>query len=292
MGAAPERRRALIVRSATIASVLMVGVLGARAYFDWEPARIIVERDSLRLYGGGWTRLPYRVVTRRGEEVGWARAVMTGLDFVRESDGMGLACSREGEGELLFTLGEASATMHVRCRFARSISGPTEVETEVGAQPERVEFRAAFASGETEVIEPVYMSMSDTVVARLEDGRIVPLSVGRTSLHMEFGGGRNSLPVSVVHAIARDTLELRPGEFRTWPLVPGRYEITVRSLAGARNFEELEMIAEGTKCVPNGRDRDMIHCLVTDTAVVALHNRHPAGAPRSSRTAVWIIRTQ
>lgn len=215
VGAAPGRRRALIIRSAAIASVLLAGVLGTRAYFDWEPARIIVERDSLRLYGGGWTRLPYRVVTRRGEEVGWARAAVTGLGFVKGLDAMGLACAREGEGELLFTLGKLSATMHVRCRFARSISGPTEIETEVGAPPQRVEFRATFASGETEVIEPLYMSVRDTLVARLEGDRVIPLAVGMTSLNMEFGGGRNSLSVSVTRAIARDTLELEPGEFRT-----------------------------------------------------------------------------
>lgn len=290
MGTGPVRRRSL--RFIAIALVVLAGLFGARAYFEWEPARIVIERDTLVLYGGSPTRVPYQVVTRRGEDVAWAKPALTGAESFLSVTRLFLACRDAGSGDVTVRVDELSARFHVICRRGSTIHGTGDVDLALGDAPRRVELKARLASGADEVVRPVELRAGDTLVARFVDGHIVPVGAGRTSFRMDLGGLRTAFQVTVTEAIARDTLELRPGEFRSWPLAAGRYDITVRSLVGARSFAELEMTAEGTKCVPSRLDKDTIHCLVTDTAALALYNRHPASTPRSPPTAVSIIRTQ
>jgi hypothetical protein len=291
VGSGRVRRRALILRLSVIAIVAVAGVLGARSWLDRKPARIEIDRDTLVLYGDGLTRVPYRIVTQRGEEVAWAKPVLAVTDTVLDVGRFALSCRRDGRTDVTVTVDELTARFHAICRTATSIRGTTSVALSPGDPPVPVELWAQLTSGDLVRVKPLEMTVRDTLVARLVDGRIMPVGVGRTYVHVELGGIRASVDVSISETLARDTLELRPGEFRTWPLVVGRYDITVKSLTGARSFAELEMIAERTKCVPSNLDRDMIHCLVKDTTVLALHNRHPTGAPRSPRTAVTVIRT-
>jgi hypothetical protein len=243
------------------------------------------------IIGDERVRVPVRVVTRRGEQVGLARPRLTMTESIATFDGMTLACTRDGTSDAVLSSDDLAARFHLVCRRARFVQGPGDLALETGGAAQPVRFSAAFASGELAALRPYSIGTEDTLVARFGDGQVIPARVGRTSLHADLGGARISIPVAVTHVVARDTLELRPGEFRTWALVAGRYDITVKDLKGSRSFEELEMFAEGTKCVPSRLDRDMIHCLVGDTAVIVLQNRHPTGVPPSPQTAITIIRT-
>lgn len=290
MGMRQPDRRARVVPIAVIAVVALAGAVGARMHYDWTPAHIEIERDTLRFYGAGFSRVPYRVLNSRGERLGMA-PTFSQSDSILETGQYSFSCQRQGATDVGVVVERVTARIHVICRWPRAILGPTALRFARGDAPVPARFKAEFPNGEVAAIRPFEMGVGDSLVARLVDGHVEPVGVGRTYLHADLGGSRIRVPIEVQDHIARDTLALRPGEFRRWSLVAGRYEITVKSLTGARSFEELELFAEGTKCVPSREGGDMIHCLVKDSAVVILQNRSAAGAA-SARTAVGIVRTQ
>lgn len=89
--------------------------------------------------------------------------------------------------------------------------------------------------------------------------------------------------------IAADTVWLGPGEARAWELAAGRYEISVHAPTPPGEPQALDLVAD-LKCAPDGRDADLIHCLIrVPTRLVLRHSGIHTATPRR-RAVVSILR--
>lgn len=275
-----------------IAGAALIGAGGAKAWWEFAPARLVVTQDTLVVFAGMSEQVPIHAVSRSGRIVYSKEVFDPPSDDIYEADHINVGCRETGERELTARYKGLSARLHLVCLRPLAIHGAWSFALRVGDSAVDVKMSARLSDGRMLPIDEDRLSVEDTTIAVLRDGRLYPRRAGSTRLHV--GAGIRSLVlVLVTERLAYDTLELRPGEFRKWPLSAGRYDIAVRDLSGApRNFAEFEMSGAGTRCVPARMDPDLIHCLVTDTGVVAVHNKLAEGAPRSPRTVVSIFRTQ
>ena len=195
---------------------------------------------------------------------------------------------------------ERDDTVSYRCApseapAAKRCFPAVRVETEsfpvltVGGRPIRPTLVALAADGARDTVRWRHASSSDSMVARLHGDSIVPVGAGQTTLTVHAGGLNVPLHVTVVEVVAHDSLALAPGEFRTWRLGKGRYEITMDSIGPSADFRGLELTAEGTRCARDGRTGSRVHCLVADTAAVGVRNRLGA-AGGVQRAELWIVR--
>jgi hypothetical protein len=283
--------RALATRAIAVATVVVLAT-GLTSCLEVLPTRLVVETDTLVVYKGRGEPIPYLAFGRRGGAVLAEPKVTLSSDTAAYVVGEWLKCHRAGASDVTIEVRGLRARLHAVCRDVVAIHGSSWTNLELGGPGHEVRFIARLADGSAIPLPESRLSIRDTTVAVLRDGRVVPRSVGHTALHVN-AGIHGMMRIDVVQRLAADTLELRPGEYRQWPLVAGRYDIAVRDLSRApRSFAELEMIGEGTRCVPARRDADLIHCLVSDTGVLVVQNRLAAGAPRAPRTLVSIVRTQ
>lgn len=280
------------MRASAIAVITSIALAGATtACMDVLPSRLIVDADTLVIYKGRGEPVPVRALGRRGQEVYSFLEVTLSSDSAMRVRREWIDCVGVGESDVTVGFRSLSARLHAVCREVTGFSGASWFNLVLGDSGAPVGVTARLSDGRVIPVPPERMYIRDTSVATLRDGRIVPRGVGHTILGFEMGV-HGLARIDVVQRLAMDTLELRPGEFRQWPLAAGRYDIAVRNMADApRSFSELEMIGEGTRCVPAGRDPDLIHCLVSDTGVLVVRNRHAEGTRRSPRTLVSVVRT-
>lgn len=282
-----HRRKLLLV----VAGAALIGAGSAKAWWEFAPARLAVARDTIEGFVGVPEWLPIDAVSRGGRTVYSKVAFDPPSDDVYAADHINVDCKVAGERDLHASYRGLGARLHLICHETVAIHGAQSFDMAVGDSID-VRLRARVTDGRMIPLGEDRMSVSDTTVVELRAGRLYARRPGRTRLNVHAGVW-SLVPIAVTERLANDTLELRPGEFRKWPLPAGRYDIAVRDLSGSRrSFAEFEMIGEGTRCVPARLDPDLIHCLVTDTGVVAVQNKLADGAPRSPRTYVSIVRTQ
>ena len=119
-----------------------------------------------------------------------------------------------------------------------------------------------------------------------------PLSVGRATSVVDLGGIATAVTASVFESIADDTLQLAPGEFRSWPLAAGRYEITVLPLRDAAGLRTLAMETEGAKCVRDSRSDARIHCNIRVAGGVGVRNQSTSASAHVVRALIQVRRVQ
>lgn len=274
-----------------VAGAALIGAGSAKAWWEFAPARLVVARDTVEGFVGAPEWLQIQAVSRSGRTVFSKVAFDPPSDDVYEADHINADCKDAGERDLHASYRGMSARVHLICHRTVAIYGAQSFDLAVGDSVD-VRMRARVTDGRMVPLGDERMGVADTTVAELRDGRLYARRPGWTRLNVRAGAW-SLVPIAVTVRLANDTLELRPGEYRKWPLPAGRYDIAVRDLSGSRrSFAEFEMIGEGTRCVPARMDPDLIHCLVSDTGVVAVQNKMAAGAPRSPRTFVSIVRTQ
>lgn len=250
-----------------------------------------LERDTLVLYGTGSTLPRVRRVDRTG-----GRASLNGLKTFLSTDSAlqvhdgALECQRSGFTDVRFVVGRLSDTLVVECRLAREVRSPFLIEMWLGDPPQRLETMAVFAGGAVEQLRPIRMSVSDTHVVRYLNDSIFPVAVGRSTLRANYGGVIKAIHVVVRETIARDTLDLAAGAFRTWWLAPGRYEITIAGAPAATDLRALELAGEGIRCVPSGRSEDLMHCVVHERAALGVRYRSARASGKAGRAAITIVR--
>lgn len=276
----------------SIAFACAVLAATASACAPGDGVRIVVERDTVALYGATSSRLPVRIASANGDPIAMRRKYvrLSSDSAVRHGDA-GLSCARAGHADVTITVGDAIASLVARCRPTRTFHATFGHYLTIGDPPRRLDFEAELPSGEREPVEPLDLWSSDTLVARVEDGALLPVAVGRATLGADLGGVRSWARIVVSEDIVRDTITLAPGEFRSWPLRSGRYEFTVRPVTPGTDRRTLEMVTEGVRCTPNTKDEHTIDCFVRDTGAVAMRNldARPDGAPKVA--AVRILRT-
>ncbi len=274
-----------------IAGAALIGAGSAKAWWEFAPARLVVTQDTLVVFVGQSEQVPIHAVSRGGRIVYSKEVFDPPSDDIYAADHINVDCREAGERELTARYRGLSARIHLACHKTVAIYGAQSFDMGVGDSID-VRLRARVTDGRMIPLGEDRMRVSDTTVAELRDSRLYGRRPGSARLHVRAGVW-SLVPIAVTERLAHDTLELRPGEFRKWPLPAGRYDIAVRDLSGSpRGFAEFEMSGAGTRCVPARMDPALIHCLVTDTGVVAVHNKLAEGAPRTPRTFVSIVRTQ
>lgn len=265
-----------------------------------EPAHTVeVLRDTLVLYGADDTPIPVRITAADGREILAQDAEVDIADTTALRRRFGwVACAgqepeagspaRAGQSAVTVTSNQGSGRFIAICRPAQRIDGTHFIDLALGDSGVALAFTAHLDAGGTEPVRLAFAEASDSTIARVADGRVHAVAVGRTTVAVNHGGARRPVHVRVSETIARDTLALVPGEFRSWKLEPGRYEITVRGSAKAGEFTGLEMTGEGLKCAPDPRDDGVIHCIVYERAGIGLRNERSDGTTRHA--AVTIIR--
>lgn len=256
-----------------------------------------VERDTLALYGPEPSRLPLRVRTLSGTlssrplAPGELHATVVDELTVEEDDGWVACRSRQtGATVVRLRLGADTASIVVDCRPATEVHATSFFVLTVGDPPQSLDATVKLRSGRIEHARATIMDHGDTQVAKVEDGQLTAVGTGRTALDVDYGGARRTIRVSVSEVVAHDTLALTPGEFRSWRLPAGRYEVTVKPASGTTDFAALKMETEGARCMRSSRDQDAIHCEVLERGGVAVRNVSTVGGGRTARAWLSILR--
>ncbi|MHB1297363.1 MAG: hypothetical protein ACYC0B_02440 [Gemmatimonadaceae bacterium] len=256
-----------------------------------------VERDTLALYGPERSPLPVRVIapsgnsSTRSSALGEIHATVVDGLAVEMDDGW-VSCRNNQSGATVvhLRLGADTASIVVDCRPAREIHGTPFFVLTVGDPPQSMDATVSLRSGKVEIARATVMDHGDSGVVRVVDGRLTAVGAGRTSLGVDYGGARRTIRVTVNEVLAHDTLALTPGEFRSWRLPAGRYELTVKPASGTTDFAALKMETEGARCMRSSRDEDSIHCEVLERGGVAVRNVSTVGGGRTTRAWLSILR--
>ena len=257
-----------------------------------------VERDTLALYGPEPSRLPLRVRTLSGSPsplplpmaLGAIHATVVDELRIEENDGW-VSCRKNESGATVvrLRLGADTASVVIDCRPAREIHATPFFILVVGDPPQSLDATVTLRSGKIEVAHPTVMDPGDSRVVRVVDGRLTAVGAGRTTLDVDYGGARRTIRVSVSEVVAGETLALTPGEFRSWRLPAGRYELTVKPAPGTV-LAALKMETEGARCIRSSRDDDSIHCEVLERGGVAVRNVSQIADGRIERAWLSILR--
>jgi hypothetical protein len=162
-------------------------------------------------------------------------------------------------------------SMVVWCRTARQLFVEPFLLIELPDSSQVLSASALIDSPRPERISPLQLVMSDSTVVAMRGDTIIPLSVGRTTMHIDFGGVRARMTIEVHHLVANGMVELRGGKSSRWELPAGRYQITVK-VPSPTELALLSMDTEGAQCSRDRRDEDSIHCVVYDRASVSMRN--------------------
>lgn len=204
-------------------------------------------------------------------------------------DGRQLRCRGDGDAEVTAWSGTDSARLVVRCRIAAYYTTMGIQYVFTTDPPRTLRVWARLYTGDSILVRPLAITTTDTSIVRIEDGALWPRGVGRARFVIELPGKTIRSFVEVHERIADETLSLSAGEFRTWRLGGGRYEIWMKALEHAPNSAWMDVTTDRARCMRDSRDEDTIHCFVRDSGALAI--RHlGAPDPRTKRIGVRVVR--
>lgn len=250
--------------------------------------RLEVERDTLSLYGKEYSFVPIRIVRSTVDSIARGATLAARDTSVVRTSGNAVACLREDTTDVEVRLQRLTATFVVACRFAAHIAGETFIELEPHAEPRSLAARLVFASGDSETASPIGARSSDTSVAVVRNGSIVPVAIGFAGLRVDYGGIMVRATVHVRRTVFNAVVLLKPSESRRWELDKGRYSVTVK-VNSRQDRNALNMETEGLNCSRDPRDEDTIHCVAGEPGQVTLLNRSPFTSAGAARAEVQIL---
>lgn len=249
----------------------LAAVVQAAGCRNEAPALLELARDSLVLYGQEQTQLPLRLVDANGEVRVPIEARVTEAGDLLQIRGTWVACRKDGSTSLHIAVRRMVDTMIVWCRTARQVHVEPFLLIDLPDSSRVLSASVLVDSPRLERIGPLQLVMSDSTVVAMRGDTIIPLSVGRTTMHIDLGGVRARMTVEVHHLVANGLVELRGGKSSRWELPAGRYQITVK-VPSPSELALLAMDTEGAQCSRDRRDEDSIHCVVYDRASVSMRN--------------------
>jgi hypothetical protein len=200
-----------------------------------------------------------------------------------------LNCRGDGDAEVTAWSREDSASLLVRCRLAAYFGGAAFGTLFTTDAPRAVRIWARLYSRDSILVAPISLTTTDTSIVRFEGVTIRPVAVGRARFVMELPGKTIRSFAEVHERIADETLTLSAGEFRTWRLGRGRYEIWMKALENSPNSAWMDITTEGARCMRDSREEDTIHCFVRDSGALAIRHLGTPD-PRTKRLGVRVVR--
>ncbi len=283
--------------SMQLLALLALGVVGcgrdSNALGDQVPVRLEIERDTVIINGPRAVHVPARLVDRTGKHLPRAQWSLSvgGDSAVRVSDGQ-IACAGRGDAHVAVAAAGFSHSFLVRCRPVVGFGFPPPLELALGSAPQTVRVNALGPSGAIETLLAYTLSVRDSAVVAVRGGQVHPLAVGHARVVVDFGGIATAVTAVVVDLIAADTLRLGPGEFRSWPLGAGRYEITVAPVRPHASLTALGMETEGARCVRDSRSDETIHCSVRERGGLGVRNQSTSTGGPTVRAVIRVVRVQ
>lgn len=263
-------------------------VVACLACSESDAARLEVEPDTLALYGRDYSWVTVNRVDPAGtSEAHGANLTARDKSIVRTS-GTSLACLREGTTTVDVTVDPLTSSFVARCEVVSRLDVEPHLTLEVGGAPHGLAATAIFSSGEARILGPLAAHASDTTVAIVRDGAVVPLSVGQARLRIDYGGLWSNMGIDVRHTVINDSVTLVTGGTRRWTMKPGRYTITVR-LKSPRDLNILNMETAGLRCSRDSRDGDTIHCIADEPAEITFRNTSSGSAKRTGQAFIQIV---
>ena len=258
---------------------------------DTPALRLVVERDTLVLYGDHFTPLPVKVVDEQGvvSRV-WSATIKRKDNSTLTVGGTWVTCLRPGTAQVRLSAKRAVDSIVIDCRAIRAFHPPPDIEMDVNDEPRELSAAATLATGEVVRLEPIDLTIGDSTVVSVADNQVTPLTVGYTSLKINFGGVVASTTARVRETLASGPLELKAGESRQWDLSAGRYDILV-IVNNPLDLTSLRMETDGAQCSRSPRNEDLIHCVVHERGSATMVNTSTPPKARLSRAVVHILKT-
>jgi len=257
------------------------------------PSRLELDRDTLVINGPSAVRVPVRLVDIEGADVPietWDLR-LAGDSVVRIRDGR-IVCEGRGDATIVVTVASLERTVVVRCRPVIAFGFPPPLELALRGPALPVRVHALGPAQQREELLAFQLRTSDSSIVEIRDGLVHPLSVGRANIVVDLGGIATAVTASVFEPIADDTLNLAPGEFRSWPLAAGRYEIAVLPLRDAAGLKLLAMETEGAKCVRDSQSDALIHCNIRLAGGLGVRNQATIASGHVVRALIRVRRVE
>jgi len=209
-------------------------------------------------------------------------------------------CSGRADATSLARLGNASTAFTLLCRPIRGFVMRGEMRLIMGGPGENLDATAVGVDGKAVALLAGSVTVEDTTVVSMRDGRVYPRAPGRTFIHVEAGGCGMGIDAEVFERVDSTTamqpfqqyavapLHLVGNELRTWPVTPGRYELLL--LSDTASGRGLTLGASASNCARWPGDGQRYVCIAGENASVIVRNSAPAGKGHDAAGSLFISR--
>jgi hypothetical protein len=261
--------------------ILALVLLGSLESMEPAPARLLLAADTVVMNGPASFTLLVAAVDARGDTLS-AR----GLSFRNDASGVvelprpGVArCRHEGDATVVVNLAGLTARVAIRCRPIAMFGMPVFTRLVLGGDPVPASFIAFDSNGKRITELAGSGRIRDPSVVRWSGGLLHPVSIGGTSLDMDFGGKSSYQPIQVIRRVVHEQLALAAGEIRTWSLPVGRSELLLASDSTNPAFTELLLLTYRANCARGPRRTGEQHwyCIGTTVSKAVVRDARPVG---------------
>ncbi len=260
---------------------------------DSAPAKIEYTAPPGTIVDSTFMRLGAAVVNAkgkpvRGESVTYA-AVPAGVLEVSANGEM--RCSKAGDATLVLTGGGLTVDVPLKCRIPTEIQVPVELELVLRNKPAPLQPKVLGEGGRLMKDVPVEITSSDPAVVAVEGGKLKPVAVGRARVKAAVGTIASVVPVQVVDRVVSESLLLRDGAQRSWPLQDGDYRVEIDVRPDVRVNQGVVVMWDRAAC-PNQPEQQShkFRCTVNDKATITVLNPKVLGLAANMSGTINIYR--
>ncbi|MCK6531254.1 hypothetical protein L6R50_28055 [Myxococcota bacterium] len=242
---------------------------------DMEPATITLTGVPVYVLDGDEHGATAAVATKDGTPLPQAP---TSLAFSPPSVGAitstgHFRCLATGDGVITATSGVIVGSQDVKCRLVSRLKVPESLR--VVLRDGRVPLAAEVHDEHGAVIEdvPVEFHPEDPGIAGVEEGKVVPVRIGRTKVESRAGKQSAATVVEVIDRIETGPLSVSDGGSVTYALDPGSYLVDVKAEPAGGGGYGVELGWVGAGCEPQPeRQHHEVACRLGQPASLVVHN--------------------
>ena len=209
-------------------------------------------------------------------------------------------CSRRADATSRATLGGASTAFTLLCRPIRGFVMHEDMRLVMGGPGEDLDASAVGVDGQAVSLLAGSVTVEDTMVVSVHEGRVYPRTPGRTRIHVQAGGCATGILVEVFERVGSTAamqpfqqyvvapLRLVGNELRTWPVAPGRYELLL--VADSASRHALTLGASASNCARWPSDETRYVCIARENASVIVRNPESVGKGHDAAASLFVTR--
>lgn len=185
-----------------------------------------------------------------------------------------LHCLSSGDATILLNGGGHSAMTNIKCRLVSKIEVPKVFSFIIGKEQSVFQPQVLNEKG-TEISDAFGVKSTDDKVVRVENGRLVPVQVGKTYVTYSAGPITTTMDVVVSKLVAEVSgpLFLADGQSNVITLQKGSYAIEIKvSPQGGGMGSGVAVNSTGAYCNQPEAPQHMFQCEISDTAIITVTN--------------------